>query len=90
MKCKTLGEKWKEAWEEFVRMFKIAMICIAGTTIFALALALSMTMRENKELKETIKVMEMANSEKEEHGKTTKYIIVKDEITDEIIYAYYK
>ena len=89
MKCKSLGEKWKEAWEEFVRMFKIAMICIAGTTIFALALALSMTMRENKELKETIKVMEMENSEKEERN-TTKYIIVKDEITDEIIYAYYK
>lgn len=90
MKCKSLGEKWKEAWEEFVRMFKIAMICIAGTTIFALALALSMTMKENKEMKETIEVMKQEDSEKEDRKENTKYIVVMDEITGEVVYAYYK
>lgn len=91
MNCKTMKEKWTELLEDIKRFFLITVVAVLGTAIFAFILAFGMISRENRELKEQIKYMEMKeDSEKEEHGKTTKYIIVKDEITDEIIYAYYK
>lgn len=90
MNCKTMKEKWTELLEDIKRFFLITVVAVLGTAIFAFILAFGMISRENRELKEQIKYMEMKEDSEKEERNTTKYIIVKDEITDEIIYAYYK
>lgn len=91
MNCKTMKEKWTELLEDIKRFFLITVVAVLGTAIFAFILAFGMISRENRELKEQIKYMEMKeDSKKEDRKENTKYIVVMDEITGEVVYAYYK
>lgn len=90
MNCKTMKEKWTELWENIKRFFLITVISVLGTAIFAFILAFGMISRENREMKETIKEMEMKENSREDRKENTKYIVVMDEVTGEVIYAYYK
>lgn len=91
MNCKTMKEKWTELLEDIKRFFLITVVAVLGTAFFAFILAFGMISRENRELKEQIKYMEMKeDSKKEDRKENTKYIVVMDEITGEVVYAYYK
>ena len=93
MNCRTLKEKWSEAWSEFVRWFKIITISVVFAALLGVTFAFALTLRENKELKNKIEYMEVmeANSKTEESNKgRTKYVVVVDEMTGEIIYTDYR
>ena len=93
MNCKTRMEKLTEAWENVKRFFLITLISVVGTAIFAIFLAFGLTARENRELKEQIKVYEEQNNVKEEKAtkhSSTKYIVVVDDVTGEVIYTDYQ
>ena len=87
MNCKTRTEKFNELMAEVKRAFLITVITVIGTAIFAMALALAITVNENKHLKETIVTMEREMA-KEEESYTT-YKVVIDEKSGHLIYAGY-
>jgi len=87
MNCKTMKEKWTELWENIKRFFLITVISVLGTAIFAFILAFGIISRENRELKNTIKEMEMMEDSKKEEKSTTSYTVVIDDKTGKILYT---
>ena len=87
MNCKTRTEKFNELMAEVKRVFLITVITVIGTAIFAMTLALAITVNENKHLKETIVTMEREMAEEEESYTTYKVVI--DEKSGKLIYAGY-
>ena len=81
MNCKTRMEKINEALDELRRVMKIIVITIVFTAIFALGVSVSLTLRENRELKNQIEQMNKENKKEEE----TRVRIV-DTVTGRVIY----
>lgn len=80
MNCKTIDEKLYEAMEAVKRFLLITLITVMGATLFAGGIALSWTIKENRELKTTIEQMESQKEEDEER------LIIRDPVTGRIIY----
>lgn len=82
MNCFTRKEKIMMALEELKRAAKIIVITVVCTLIFALGLAVSMTQRENKELKTKIENMRKEESKEKEETK----VRIVDTVTGRVIY----
>lgn len=80
MNCKTRMEKINEALDELRRVAKIIVITVVFTMIFALGVSVSLTMKENRELKN--KIEEMRKETKEEETR----VRIVDTVTGRVIY----
>lgn len=81
MNCKTRKEKFMEVIEELRRVAKIIVITVVFTMIFALGVSVSLTMKENRELKIKIEQMKKENTKEEE-----KHVKIVDTVSGRVIY----
>lgn len=81
MNCKTRKEKFMEVIEELRRVAKIIVLTVIFTIIFAIGVSVSLTIRENRELKNQIERMEKENTKEEQHK-----VRIVDTVTGRVIY----